>query len=132
MEAEICCAYNATRGCRLSSKVTVADSEREPLKVLKILIEGLARDSESSLWLTPLLHAPHLARLFPFDIVYLDREHRVIEGAALRPGIQIPQFTDQTASALILPLDTLTSTESQPRDQIIVCAEEELEARIAE
>jgi hypothetical protein len=133
MEAEICCAYNATRGCRLSSKVTVADSEREPLKVLKILIEGLARDSESSLWLTPLLHAPHLARLFPFDIVYLDREHRVIEGAALRPGVQIPQFTDhQTASALILPLDTLTSTDSQPGDQIIVCAEEELEARIAE
>ena len=43
MEAEICCAYNATRGCKLSSKVTVADSALEPLKVLKILVEGLSR-----------------------------------------------------------------------------------------
>ncbi len=87
MVAEICCAYNVTRGCKLSSKVTAADSEREPLKVLKILIEGLARDSESGLWLTPLLHPPQLARLFPFDFVYLDGNHRVIEGAALLPGV---------------------------------------------
>ena len=132
MVAEICCAYNVTRGCKLSSKVTAADSEREPLKVLKILIEGLARDSESGLWLTPLLHAPQLARLFPFDFVYLDGNHRVIEGAALLPGVQIPQFTDQTSSALVLPLESLARTETRPGDQIIVCAEEELELLLAE
>jgi hypothetical protein len=132
MVAEICCAYNVTRGCKLSSKVTAADSEREPLKVLKILIEGLARDSESGLWLTPLLHAPQLARLFPFDFVYLDGNHRVIEGAALLPGVLIPQFTDQTSSALVLPLESLARTETRPGDQIIVCAEEELELLLAE
>jgi hypothetical protein len=132
METKTCCAYNATRSCTLSSKVTAADSEREPLKVLKVLVEGLARDSESSLWLTPLLHAPQLMRLFPFDLVYLDGDHKVIQGAALLPGVQLPQFCDQTASALILPLDTLASTKTQPGDQLMVCAEEELEARIAE
>jgi len=132
METKTCCAYNATRSCTLSSKVTAADSEREPLKVLKVLVDGLARDSESSLWLTPLLHAPQLMRLFPFDLVYLDGDHKVIQGAALLPGVQLPQFCDQTASALILPLDTLASTKTQPGDQLMVCAEEELEARIAE
>jgi hypothetical protein len=132
MEAEICCAYNATRGCKLSSKVTVADSALEPLKVLKILVEGLSRDGESSLWLTPLKHAPNLTRLFPFDFAYLDGEHKVIHGAALLPGVQTPQFTDQAASALVLPLETLVRTKTQPGDQIIVCAEQELEARIAE
>jgi hypothetical protein len=49
METKTWCAYNTTRSCTLSSKVTVADSEREPLKVLKVMIEGLARDSKSSL-----------------------------------------------------------------------------------
>lgn len=132
MEAEICCAYNATRGCKLSSKVTVADSALEPLKVLKILVEGLSRDGESSLWLTPLKHAPNLTRLFPFDFAYLDGEHRVIHGVALLPGVQTPQFTDQAASALVLPLETLVRTNTQQGDQIIVCVEKELEARIAE
>ena len=116
MEAEICCAYNATRCCKLSSKVTVADSALEPLKVLKILVEGLSRDGESSLWLIPLKHAPNLTRLFPFDFAYLDGEHKVIHGAALLPGVQTPQFTDQAASALVLPLETLVRTKTQPGD----------------
>ena len=132
METKTWCANNTTRGCTLSSKVTVADSAREPLKVLKVLIEGLGRDSESSLWLTPLLHAPQLTRLFPFDLVYLDGDNKVIQGVALLPGVQIPQFTDQAASALILPLDTLASTKTQPGDQLMICAAEELESRIAE
>jgi hypothetical protein len=132
METKTWCAYNATRGCTLSSRVTVADSEREPLKVLKVMIEGLARDSKSSLWLTPLLHAPQLMRQFPYDLVYLDADHKVIQGAALLPGVQIPPFLNQTASALILPLDTLASSETQPGDQFVVCAAEELESRLAE
>ncbi len=132
METKTWCAYNTTRSCTLSSKVTVADSEREPLKVLKVMIEGLARDSKSSLWLTPLLYAPQLPRLFPFDLVYLDGDHKVIRGTALLPGVPIPQFSEQTASALILPQDTLASTETEPGDQIIVCAAEELESRLAE
>jgi hypothetical protein len=126
METKTWCAYNATRGCTLSSKVSVADSEREPLKVLKVLVEDLARNSASSLWLTPLSHAPQLTRLFPFDVVYLDREHKVIEGASLLPGVQLPQFTDQTASILILALNTVASTNTQPGDQLMVCAGDEL------
>ncbi len=132
METKTWCAYNMTRGCMLSPKVTVADSEREPLKVLKVMIEGLSRDSESSLWLTPLLYAPQLTRLFPFDLVYLDGEQKVIHGAALLPGVQIPHFTDDTASALILPLEALASTKTQPGDRFEICAAEELESRLAE
>jgi hypothetical protein len=132
METGLCCVYNATRGCRLNSKVTVADSAREPLKVLKVLIEGLARDGESSLWLTPLVFTPNIMRLFPFDFAYLDSDLQVIEGLALPPGIPLPQFNARVASALILPFDTLSSTGTCAGDRLIVCVEEELEARIAE
>lgn len=83
METGLCCVYNVTRGCRLNSKATAVDSAREPLKVLKILIEGLARDGKSSLWLTPLQFTPNIMRLFPFDFAYLDGDLRVIEGIAL-------------------------------------------------
>ncbi|WP_348263702.1 hypothetical protein P8935_03870 [Telmatobacter sp. DSM 110680] len=128
----LCCVYNVTRGCRLNSKVTVVDSAREPLKVLKILIEGLARDGQSSLWLTPLLFTPNIMRLFPFDFAYLDGDLKVIEGIALPPGIPLPQFNSQVASALILPFNTFSSTGTCAGDRLIVCSEEDLEARIAE
>jgi hypothetical protein len=132
MEAKTCCAYNATRSCKINSTVTVADSAREPLKVLKVLVEGLARDAKSSLWLTPLDHAPQLTRLFPFDLAYLDKDMKVLEAMALRPEMHAPSFHAGVASALILPFNSLQSSGTGPGDQIVVCAEDELEDRLAE
>ncbi len=132
MEAKICCAYNVTRGCKINSTVTAADSAREPLKVLKVLVEGLARDAKSSLWLTPLGYAPQLTRLFPFDLAYLDKDMKVLAAIALRPEIPAPPFRVEVASALILPFNTLQSSGTEPGDQVIVCAEDELELRLAE
>lgn len=132
MESRLRCVYNVTRGCRLNSKVSAVDSARDPLKVLKVLIEGLARDGESSLWLTPLVFAPNIMRLFPFDFAYLDNDLKVIEAVALPPGTPFPQFNSQVASGLIVPFDTFSSTGTCVGDHLIVCAEEELESRIAE
>ena len=131
-ETGLYCVYNATRGCRLNSKITIADSAREPLKVLKVFIEGLARDGESSLWLTPLVFTPNIMRLFPFDFAYLDSDLKVIEAVGLPPGIPLPQFNSKVASALIVPFDTFSSTGTCAGDQLIVCVEDELDARIAE
>jgi len=132
MEAKNCCAYNVTRSCRINSTVAVADSAREPLKVLKVLVEGLARDSKSSLWLTPLVFAPQLTRIFPFDLAYLDKDMKVLEAIALRPEVPAPAFHDGVASALILPFHSLEGSRTVHGDQIIVCPEDELENRLAE
>lgn len=132
METGLCCVYNATRGCRLNSRLTVADSVHEPLKVLKVLIEGLARDGESSLWLTPLAFTPNIMRLFPFDFAYLDDDLKVIEALPLPPGVPLPQFNSQVASALILPFDSFSSSGTCAGDRLIICTEADLEARIAE
>lgn len=132
MEQKTCCAYNVTRGCRINSTVTAADSAREPLKVLKVLVEGLARDSKSSLWLTPLEYPPQLTRLFPFDLAYLDKDMKVLAAMALRPEMPAPPFLIEVASALVLPFNSLRSSGTEPGDQIIVCAEDELELRLAE
>ena len=132
MESKTRCAHNVTRSCRINSTVTVADSVREPLKVLKILVEGLARDSRSSLWLTPLEHAPQLTRLFPFDLAYLDKDMKVLVAVALRPEVPAPRFHGEIASALILPFNSLQASGTVPGDQIVVCTEDELEIRLAE
>lgn len=130
METRICCVYNATRGCRLSSTVAVVDSAREPLKVLKVLVEGLARDGKSGLWLTPLAFAPSIMRLFPFDFAYLNSDLTVREAVALLPGIALPRFIAGVAGALILPLDTFSSIGTCAGDRLIICEEAELEAQL--
>jgi hypothetical protein len=126
METRNFCAYNLTRDASLSSKVTVADAALEPLKVLEVLIGGLGLDSESSLWLTPLSAAPEVPRLFPFDMVYLDGDHRVIQGIEVVPGVDFPPYSSRVASVLILPDRTLFSTHTHPGDQIRVCDDTEM------
>jgi uncharacterized small protein (DUF1192 family) len=130
MEANICCAYNVSRSCNVSSKVTVADRTDQPLTILRLLVEGLGFKAATGLWLNPLHGAPQLVRPFPFDLVYLDANMRVIEAVELLPEVPFPPFDDRATSALILPVRTISSTGIQRNDELAICSKEELENRI--
>ena len=132
METKVCCAHNVTRGCAISAKVDVVDLALYPLKALKMLMDGLALDGVSGLWLRSLLGPPRMMHLFPFDFVYLDEDLRIIEGIELFPNAPFPACEATVASALILPLRTLASTGTQNGDQLLICAPGDLEARLAE
>lgn len=131
METRICRAYNLSRSCLISSKVTVAHSALQPLKALKVMLNGLALDAESSLWLTPYQNAP-MMRLFPFDFVYLDAELSILDAIELYPEVPFPPIRHEVTSALILPLHALASTGTGVGDRLLICAEEELASRLAE
>ncbi|HEY2471902.1 MAG TPA: PilZ domain-containing protein [Terracidiphilus sp.] len=132
METELCCAHNVTRGCSVSSKVAVVDLALKPLKALKMLMDGLAIDGVSSLWLRSLLGPPLMMHLFPFDFVYLDEDLRIVEGVELFPNMPFPKCDRGVVSALILPLRTLASTGTQKGDQLILCSAGKLESQLAE
>jgi hypothetical protein len=125
MRTETYRAYNLTRNEVLSSKVTVADAELDPLKALVLLVDGLGVHSEAGLWLKPLSGAPEIPRLFSFDIVYLDHALRVVETTAVVPGVDIPPYRNEVASALILPEGTLSSTQTEPGDQLSIDVRQE-------
>ena len=131
-ETKVCCAYNLATGCSINPKVGVADLALQPLRALKMLMDGLALDGVSSLWLSALPGPPLMMRLFPFDLIYLDEQLRVIEGVELTPDVPFPEYKIEVASALILPLRTLASTGTKKGDQLIICAPEELERRLGE
>lgn len=132
VETGVSSAHNVTKGCSISTKVTVADLAKQPLRALKMLMDGLATDGESSLWLRSLLGPPLMMHLFPFDFVYLDEDLRIMEAVELFPRTPFPRFQPAVASALILPLRTLALTGSQRGDQIVICAPQELKDRLAE
>jgi len=131
MDTKTFCVYNLARGVFLSSKVTVADCASEPLKVLKVLVSGLGLDAVSGLWLSPLYAAPAIPRLFPFDLLYLDRDHQVVDEGEILPGVEFPPFRHDVASALVLARQTLQSTQTARGDRLIIGLETEIERQIA-
>ena len=131
MENRVFSAYNLARGVPLNSKLKVADSGDQPLKLLNTVITGMGMDSTAALWLTPLHSIPAVPRVFPFDLIYLDKDYRVLETAEMGPGVDFPAFFVEVASALILPPDTLRSTHTALGDRLIVCASNDLESLLA-
>src|SRR5579862_4135904 len=131
MEARKYCVYNRAKESTLSAGVTVIDTTLEPLKVLKVMIEGLAKNTETGLWLTPLNEIPRVPRLAPFDLVYLDKDQKVIQGAELLPGIEFPAFEHSAESALVLPFKTMSSSRTRPGDQQAIEAAAESASEVA-
>ncbi len=131
MDTRVFSAYNLARGVFLSSKVTAVDGVNEPLKILKVLVGGLGLDTVSGLWICPLSAIPAVPRLFPFDLLYLDRDQRVLESAEIVPGVEFPPYRREVASALILARQTVESTQTGRGDRLIICVEEEMERQIA-
>jgi len=130
MDTRDFCVYNQARGVVLSSKVTVADSANEPLKMLKVLVGGLGVDAESGLLLCPLHAAPAVPRLFPFDLLYLDNDNQVVDALEIVPGVEFPTFRREVASALLVAHHTLKSTKTAPGDRLLIGHKEEIEQEI--
>jgi hypothetical protein len=114
--------YNETRENFLSTRVTVIDTKSEPLKAVKALIEGLAPNTETGLWLNPLKNVPTVPRLSSYDLVYLDQECRVVQGVALIADDDVPPFEGHAASALVLPIHTFSTSHTHPGDQVVLYA----------
>ena len=131
MDSRVFCVYNLARGVFLSSKVTAADGVNEPLKILKVLVSGLGLDTESGLWICPLSAIPAVPRLFPFDLLYLDRNQRVVDLVEIVPGGEFPPYRREVASALILARRTLESTKTERGDRLIIGVAEEIQREIA-
>jgi uncharacterized protein len=127
MEGQKYCVYNQTRESFLSLGVTVAGSTVEHLRGL---IERLTIKADSGLWLTPYRGIPPGHGLSPIDLVYLDSDYRVIQEVESFPTSTVVSLMDEAASALVLPVHTIYSSQTQPGDQLVICVADEMERRL--
>jgi hypothetical protein len=118
MEPRKYVAYNQTRDSILSSSVTSVNAGLEPLKVLKVLIEGLPANSRTGLWLTNFKGVPVARTLSPFDLVYLDKDNRVAQGVELSKDGEFAPSKGQPASALVLPSKSIKASGTREGDQL--------------
>jgi hypothetical protein len=121
------CVYNQTSECFLSLGVTHGDST---LQHLAGLLAGRTPRFDEGKWLAH-PKGMHFFRLFSSrDLVFLDDKHRVIGLAESFPPFQFAPIGPEVASALALPVRTIDSSQTQPGNQLVICAAEELEFRL--
>lgn len=126
METKKFCILNKTRESSLSKEATLVDSTFEPLTVLRVMVEGLTHSESAGLWLTKVSNLPAVPRISPFDLIYLDRNNRVVEATELLPVTPMPPFKSPAHSALVLPFQTLSSTETSIGDELAIQDRDEI------
>jgi uncharacterized protein len=120
------CVYNQTRECFLSLGVTPADTT---FTRLKGLIGRLQLRVDEGLWVVPSCGIHTMGVLFPLDLIYLDDDLQVVHVIEHFPRFRISPLKTQATSVLELPTHTIYSSQTQPGDQLLICAAEEIEAR---
>ncbi|GGA61271.1 hypothetical protein GCM10011507_10930 [Edaphobacter acidisoli] len=122
------CVYNQTRECFLSLGVAPADTT---FSRLKGLIGRLKLRFDEGLWVVPSCGVHTVGVLFPLDLIYLDEKFCVIETVEHFPRFRIAPIRAHAASVLELPTHTIYSSQTQPGDQLLICAIEEMASRLS-
>jgi hypothetical protein len=116
------CAFNKTRGVILSLDVAVLDAAMDPLRVLRVLMEGLSSEPNTGLWLTHFKAVPVARAVCPFDLIYLDKDHCVVHAASLTVDSGFEPFAGEPFSALVLPSSIIGSSQTARGDQMVIVA----------
>jgi hypothetical protein len=121
------CAYNQTRERFLGADVDLADFS---VAGADNRLPSLAANSGAGLWLIPFQGISPTNVRVPVDLVYLDRQCVVIDTVESFPIFQVSASSPLAASVLVLPAETIRSTETQPGDQLILCPPDEMKQRL--
>jgi uncharacterized protein len=110
-------AFNVTRQTFLATQLRVADTHRQRL----VGLMGTSRSafqSGAGLWINP-CHGVHtMFMTYAIDVVYLDRDHRVIRiEDAVRPWRLTPVIVE-SATVIELPAHTAWETGTTIGDQL--------------
>jgi hypothetical protein len=127
MESGRQCAYNQTRSRFLSADV---DSEDSTQGSLDQRLCAVMPSSGVGLLLAPFKGISPTSVRIPVDLIYLDRSCKVIELVESFPLMRASASGTQPVGVLVLPAETIGSTETKIGDQLLVCPPEEMKRRL--
>ncbi|HKS95169.1 MAG TPA: DUF192 domain-containing protein [Terriglobia bacterium] len=113
--------YNRTKETFLAYKVRIADS------MLSRLVGLLGRRSlapDSGLWIVPSSGVHTLGMLFTIDVVFLDKNLKVVGVRELLRPFSITSLNLQADSVLELPAHTIFKSRTEVGDQLVVSSHE--------
>jgi uncharacterized membrane protein (UPF0127 family) len=109
--------FNETKQTSLGTRITVADTG------LSRLIGLLGKKSlvpETGVWLVPSNSIHTFGMLFRFDVVLIDRKHKVVGLRERIPPfwLTLPNF--RAHSVLEVPVDTIARSQTRIGDQLLI------------
>lgn len=123
------CVYNQTCECFLSLGVTIADTMLGSFKGL-----GTRRPigHDEGLWVVPAndIQALSVSTGSRLDLVYLDKDYRVVHVVESSPKVRVAPRKVDAASVLALPAHTVYSSQTRWGNQLVICVAEALEFRL--
>ena len=108
-------AHNCTRGTTLASHCRVAASLRD--RVIGLLGRASLPAGEG-LWILKCNAIHMIGMRFAIDVVFLDREQRVVRAAVNVRPLRMRACWRRASSALELPVGTIAATRTVPGDVI--------------
>jgi hypothetical protein len=120
------CAYNQTRERFLSADIDSADFSAS--SVIDNRLPSLAPGA--GLWLNPFMGISATIVRMPVDLIYLDPQQKVIDTVESFPLARGSAVTLDSISVLVLPAETIRTTETQLGDQLMLCPPEEMKRRL--
>jgi hypothetical protein len=126
-EPEQNCAYNHSRECFLGLHIACGDFSPASFSEW---MGTLTPNSNAGLWMVPFRGIPAAETLVPLDLLYLDKQCRVIDAVEFYPTFRASPSSPPAASVLALPAHAIFSSHTQPGDQLIVCRAEEMVWRL--
>jgi len=126
MELRKYCAYNETRESFLGLEVVVGDVS---YKVLSR--EGaLTVKPSGGLWLTPFRGIPESGTTAPIDLIFLDKQCRVIKLVESFPAAGRNTSMPAVDTLLVLPEHSIVSSETRVGDQLVLCDVDEMQRHL--
>ena len=113
--------FNRTKQTFLAYRAKLADS------VLGRLVGLLGRrslDGDGGLWIIPSSGIHTVGMLFTIDVVFLDRDLRVVALSELVRPFSITKLSWQADSVLELPAHTIFRSQTGIGDQLVISADE--------
>lgn len=110
-------ATDRTSGKELAPNLSVADTFFKRLKGLlgkKVLPQG------EGLWIKPCKSVHTFGMQFPIDVVFLDKEKRIIALFKNLPPNRITRLLPNAKSVIELPVGTLNASESRISNQVVI------------
>lgn len=117
------CAYNETTDRLLGANLVPCDPSYANMEEW---IPILKANSGIGAWMAPVRESLSAGERAPFDLVYLDKNCRVVEVVEVLSAPPPFPASPRAASVLALPACSVQSSQTQTGDQLTLCAAEEI------
>jgi PilZ domain-containing protein len=127
MESMKLCAYNKTVDRFLSLDIVAAEFSDASFTDWMFT---LAPGSGAGLWMVPFRGVPESALRFPLDLVYLDKNRRVLDVVESFPASRISPSSPSADSVLALPAHSIRASGTTAGDQLDIDAADAMDRKL--